>query len=204
VSVQCSVTYVCNIAIVQCACCFTAEMTDTRINHSIKQQKCFSTAHYIKKSSSCWLILFEMVFWNIYCCLTYVHSLHTMHMHACTRTLHTHTTHKHIHAHTHIHTRTHIHTHTRTHAHCTHTTHTHTHTRTHTHTHTLQINKYYITNTHTCMSVGLTVGLMISVGSETLMDVLGFSSLLANTPSFFAGTCIVEQCLVYVVSLEIV
>ncbi|XP_065917676.1 ABC transporter G family member 20-like [Dysidea avara] len=34
---------------------------------------------------------------------------------------------------------------------------------------------------------GLTLGLLISVGSETMMDVLSFSSLLANTPSFFAG-----------------
>ncbi|XP_065916708.1 ABC transporter G family member 20-like [Dysidea avara] len=34
---------------------------------------------------------------------------------------------------------------------------------------------------------GLTVGLLISVISETMMDVINFSSLLANTPSFFAG-----------------
>jgi len=49
---------------------------------------------------------------------------------------------------------------------------------------------------------GLTVGLLVSVVSKTMMDVVNLCSLLANTPSFFAG--IVEQSLVYVVSLQIV
>jgi len=50
------------------------------------------------------------------------------------------------------------------------------------------------------VSTGLTVGLLISVGSETLMDVLSFASLLANTPSFFAGIVV----RVHVVSVEVV
>ena len=50
------------------------------------------------------------------------------------------------------------------------------------------------------VSTGLTVGLLISAGSRTMMDVINLSSLLANTPSLFAG--IVD--LVHVVSLDIV
>ena len=53
-----------------------------------------------------------------------------------------------------------------------------------------------------CCSTGLTVGLLISVISETLMDVINFSSLLSNTPSFFAGTA--KKCLVLVVTSDLV
>ena len=41
---------------------------------------------------------------------------------------------------------------------------------------------------HIVVSTGLTVGLLISVISKSMMDVINLSSLLANTPSFFAGT----------------
>ena len=72
------------------------------------------------------------------------HTVTTIYIDACARTL----THKHTHTYTHTYTRAHTHTYTHTHTH-THT-HANTHTHAHTHTHTLSLSH---TNTHRCTAI---------------------------------------------------